>query len=114
MAVITALSELGKKGYLAFWSATIARYVLSLPPKKHVTVRRISEETWLLPDDIMNALKEMKVLDVKNGASVTLNKAKLRAWANEHRVNLKPPIKETGFVQWLSPRPDVDDEMMDE
>lgn len=112
--MVTALSELGKKGYLAFWSATIARYVLDLQPKKHITVRAISEETRLLPDDIISALKEMKVLDIKSGASVVLNKAKLRAWVNEHRVNLTPPVTETGFVEWLSPGPNEDDEMMEE
>lgn len=56
----------------------------------------------------------MKVLDIKGGGSVVLSKAKLRAWVNEHRVNLTPPIDETRFVEWLSPGPDGDDDMMEE
>ncbi|KAF1810901.1 hypothetical protein P152DRAFT_460192 [Eremomyces bilateralis CBS 781.70] len=94
------LSELGRKGYISFWSATIARLLLSQPVKKTLTVREIRDETYILPEDIMTTLKEMKVLDrrKKGQASLAINKAELRVWAEKMRVSMVPPIDPGAFI----------------
>jgi len=96
------LSELGKRGYLAFWSGTIARYIVSRPPKRTVTVKTIGEETYILPDDIITTLKEMDVLErrSKGGAEAVINKAKVRAWAAANSVSMMPPVDPDALVEY--------------
>lgn len=96
-----ALSELGRRGYLAFWSGTIARCLTSRPSKRTVTIRTISEETYILPDDIITTLKEMDVLErrSKGGADAVINKAKVRAWAAANGVSMVPPADPDALVE---------------
>ena len=97
MDAFPALSELGRKGYTAFWSTTIARYLLSQPAKRHVSVREISDETYIQHEDIVSALKEMHVLEQrKKGPAV--NKAKVREWAKINRVILDAPVDRDAFL----------------
>ncbi|EOD45984.1 moz sas family protein [Neofusicoccum parvum] len=108
-----ALSELGRRGYTAYWSATIARYILSVPMKRNVTLRDVSDATYILLEDIVATLKEMKVLEHRpnpNKKSNTapeevpvLNKAKVRRWALENGVALMPPVDALALtVEWTS------------
>ncbi|KAK7727434.1 SAS complex subunit [Botryosphaeria dothidea] len=107
------LSELGRRGYMAYWSATIARYILSVPMKRNVTLRGISDATYILLEDIIATLKEMKVLEhrpntnKKNNSSSeeipVLNKAKVRRWALENGVGLMPPVDASALtVEWTA------------
>lgn len=100
------LSELGRRGYLRFWSARVARSILAAPVKKVVTVKWISENAFMLPDDVTAALKEMNVLNVKRKVDGTavVNKAKVREWAkgNGVDVHLTPFVNADGFVDgWV-------------
>ena len=64
----TALSELGRRAYLAFWSATLARYITAnIPNDRRITVKEISEGTYILPDDVIATLKDMNVLERVGG-----------------------------------------------
>ncbi|KAF2088582.1 hypothetical protein K490DRAFT_55983 [Saccharata proteae CBS 121410] len=96
------LSELGRKGYTAYWSATIARFVLSAPTKKTVTLRSISEATYILLEDIVATLKEMGVLEhrKKGQAEAVINKTVVRAWAARNGVSMTPPVDSDAFIEW--------------
>ena len=91
----------GKRGYQSYWSHTIARFLLSAPPKKILTVRDIRDDTYIVQDDIITTLQAMQVLDQKKrgGADAVINKAKVRAWAEAHKVDPHPPVDIGGFVQ---------------
>ena len=101
LTVLTsALSELGLKGYILYWSGALSRYLLNLPSKKSITVRTISEDTFMQPEDIIMALKEMKVLDPgkKADADVVVNKAKVRQWLESNQAHAAEPVDTRGFV----------------
>ncbi|KAJ9649042.1 SAS complex subunit [Coniosporium tulheliwenetii] len=95
------LSELGRRGYLSFWSGIVARYFIAHPAKKSVTVREISDATYVLPEDIIATLKEMDVLEHrgKGGADAVVNKARVKAWAAMHKASLVPPVDVDAFVE---------------
>ena len=107
-----ALSDLGRRGYLSFWSATVARYMLASPARKTSTVKSISDETYILPDDIIAALKEMNVLNGKKRADGTaiVNKAKVREWAKVNGVDLEPVVDSDGFLEEWLPQNQEDEE----
>ncbi len=96
-----ALSDLGRLAYTHYWSATLARTLLTHPSKKTLTVLDLREETYIVPDDIIATLQTMDVLDhkKKGGAEVVINKAKVKAWAEKHRVDLKSwPVDPDAFT----------------
>ncbi|KAI9706895.1 MAG: hypothetical protein M1820_004674 [Bogoriella megaspora] len=94
------LSELGLKGYMQYWSALLSRYLASCPAKKSITVRSISEDTYMQSEDITLTLKEMGILDSsrKPGDGMVLNKAKVRAWMETNKVSSKAPVDPDAFV----------------
>lgn len=97
----TALSDLGRLAYVHYWSATLARTILSCPSKKNLTALDLREKTYIVPDDIIATLQDMQVLDHKKrgGAEAVINKAKVRAWAESHMVDLKTlPVDPDAFV----------------
>ncbi|TKA81223.1 hypothetical protein B0A49_00493 [Cryomyces minteri] len=102
-----ALSEPGRLAYLSFWSAALARHILSHPSqlsKKPLTVRALSEATWILPDDIIAALKAMGVVEARRKADgrpdkrVVIDRAKVRAWAAANRVGMAGPVDREALV----------------
>ncbi|KAH0543290.1 hypothetical protein FGG08_002353 [Glutinoglossum americanum] len=96
------LSDLGRKGYLSFWCTTVARYILSAPAKKTFTVEAISESTYLLPEDVVIALKEMNVLSLKKrvDGTVLASKAKVREWAITNDIDLNPAVDPDALVDY--------------
>lgn len=96
------LSELGRRAYLAYWAGEIVRFVLSRPSKRTITVEGISEQTYVLPEDIIMTLKEMGVTEQrkmgKNGMGVVINKARVRVWAEANKVAVTPPVDATAFI----------------
>ncbi|KAL5114412.1 SAS complex subunit [Pleosporales sp. CAS-2024a] len=95
------LSDLGHLAYEHYWSVSLARAILSWPSKKAVTVVDLREKTYIVPDDIIATLQTMDVLEhrKKGGAEAVINKAKVRAWAETHGVNLKNiPVDPDAFV----------------
>jgi histone acetyltransferase HTATIP len=99
--MITALSDLGRLAYQHYWSATLARAILSSPSKKTLTALDLREKTYIVPDDIIATLQAMDVLEhrKKGGAEAVINKTKVKAWAESHSVNLKSsPVDPEAFV----------------
>ena len=125
------LSELGRKGYVTYWSGEVYRYLTALPVGAKLTMEEVSDATYILPEDVVAALREMDVLEMDavelNGVdadgteaegSVTsasdvrkvvcktmvLDVSKLKAWAESNRISTDPVIDVDAFVK------DEDDE----
>jgi len=94
------LSELGRRAYIHFWAGTIARYIVATPAKKAITVKDISDDTYIITDDIITALKEMQILQhqKKGGKKAIINKAGVMAWAEARRVSLESPVDKDAFM----------------
>lgn len=122
-----ALSDLGRLGYQAFWASTLARTILAACPAEDstsptsapsFTVNFLSEETFILPEDIVATLQAMQVLDRRRsrgsgvGAEqVAVNKERVRRWAAENRSRLEDPVEGGAFVNIeVEDEDDEDDE----
>lgn len=94
------LSAMGMKGYLWFWSGEVARCILGMPGKRIVGVKEVSDATWILPEDVVGALKEMNVVETRKTASgnVVVSKGKVKAWVEKHGVSIVPLIDIEAFV----------------
>lgn len=115
------LSALGRKGYIAFWSAEVARYVLQSPLKKTVSVKELSDATYILPEDLVAALKEMEVFEKRKtpSGSLVVHKSKVKAWAEKFKVSPVPLVDEQAFVTphlegWGEDDDEVDEDAMEE
>ncbi|KAI9840546.1 MAG: hypothetical protein M1838_004010 [Thelocarpon superellum] len=77
-------------------------------PRTTTTVKDISEETYILQDDVMAALKEMNVLNAKKRAdgSAIINQGAVRDWARSTGADLGPVVEMDGFVDELLPVPE--------
>lgn len=95
------LSTPGRKGYMAYWSSEICRFVLKSAGKRTVSVKTISEETWISQEDIVAALREMDVCEGRKtaGGSLVVNKSRVRLWAERHGVRLEPVVDLEAFVE---------------
>lgn len=102
------LSELGRKGYMQFWQARVARTVLGLKAKSTLSVAQIAENCWMLPEDVVAAFREMGVLGPKKRADggVVISKARVREWIIKNGVDLSPPVSEEGFLEVWEPAED--------
>ena len=61
----------------------------------------LREKTYIVPEDIIATLQAMDVLEQKKkgGADAVINKARVRAWADRHKVDLKAiPVDPDAFV----------------
>lgn len=149
------LSSMGRKSYLRFWSERIARFFMGQTEdadqhkvfetsrkrktglaKEEMTIKEIGDRTGMLAEDVVAALDDMGVCDVKipkrkkktsedaNGvqvpdpeecdlATMTISRARVLKWSEEHRVDLIPPVREEGFLgEWALS--DVDNDGEDE
>ena len=72
-----------------------------MPLKKTVTIGEISDETYILQEDIVAALKEMDVGEKRKtpSGSVVVNRSKIKAWAERHGVSPKPLIDVDAFIE---------------
>ena len=94
------LSELGRKGYMQFWEARIARTVLGMKGKKTMTINELAKECWVLSEDILAALKKMGVLGIqRKDRSVGISKKAIREWIARTGVDLTPPVCAEGFLE---------------
>ena len=96
-----ALSNLGRKAYLAYWSTAVARSVLSSTAKQ-ISVRQLVDDTWILPEDVIAALKEMDVVEEHHHAKhhrVTVDRARLKTWIRENQATIEPLVTSDGFVE---------------
>ncbi len=94
------LSALGRKGYIAFWCGQVVRCILNAPLKRAMTIKDISDVTWILQEDVVAALKEMDVVERRKTATgnIVVNKSKVRAWAERNGVSEQPLIDSEAFV----------------
>lgn len=95
------LSLKGRLAYLAYWQAEVCRYVLGGAGKRTVSVKTISEATWILPEDVVAAVREMDVVEGRKTASgsVVVGKSRVRQWAERHKVRLEPVVDVYAFVE---------------
>jgi hypothetical protein len=118
------ISDLGRRGYLMFWSSEIARYILSLKDtdrkkgKGMVTLDQISKDTWICADDCLAALRDMGVaVSAGRGKGevqrVRVDKENIRQWAKENGVGLGAVTDSAGFLEGYGYRDTVDEEMGD-
>jgi hypothetical protein len=79
----------------------VARFIIEAPGKKTVSVKTISDGTWIMPEDVVAALKEMGCSEARKTASGSLvvNKGRVREWADKHRVRLVPVVDVDAFVE---------------
>lgn len=102
------LSELGRRGYLRFWEARVARAILGLKVKRTLSVGEIAKVCWVLPEDVVVTLKDMGVLTASkraDGAAV-ISKARLRECILKRGLDLTPPVSEEGFLDERVPGPE--------
>ncbi|KAK4613250.1 Histone acetyltransferase KAT8 [Fulvia fulva] len=95
------LSALGRKSYVRFWCGEAARCILGGGSKRTLSVKEISEETWIMPEDVVLALKEMDVLETRKTASgsIVVNKGRVREWVEKNKISLEPVVEADGFVE---------------
>ena len=93
------LSELGRKSYLRFWQARVAREVLGTRNKSSMEVRDLANRCSMIVDDVVAALKEMEVCEVrKKNDGLSISKSKVREWAATSGFDLSSPVEEESFV----------------
>ncbi|KAI9889372.1 MAG: hypothetical protein M1814_005541 [Vezdaea aestivalis] len=108
------LSKLGRRSYMSFWSIQVARAILLAPLRKTLTIRSISKQTYILPEDVAAALQEMDVLRPQTGAgsgagrrrndgALHVSKARVRAWVEQHEVQLGSVVDPNAFVEGWAP-----------
>lgn len=90
------LSALGRKGYMQFWQARVARCVLGCK-KGGVSVRVLAERCWVLPEDVVGAVREMGVVGRRRGGGAVVSKKNVREWVERVGVDLREPVCEEGF-----------------
>ncbi|KAF2687802.1 hypothetical protein K458DRAFT_294644 [Lentithecium fluviatile CBS 122367] len=94
------LSDLGRLAYTHYWSRTLARTILAIPPKSTITIADLRDETYITVEDIIVTLQGMHVIEHKKraGADTVVNKASVRAWAERGKVDLKDIIDTEAFI----------------
>jgi len=100
------LSELGRKGYMQFWIARVAKAVMELKNKSSLSVTELAERCSMLPEDIIATLKDMAVLAGRKRAdgSVVVSKARVRDFVMRTGIGLTPPIDAEGFLEDFTPQ----------
>ena len=94
------LSELGRRGYLRFWQARIAREVLATKKKTWTSVEELAKTCWMETGDCLMTLKEMEsVCERRKDGSVAVSQKRLRDWVQKNRISLDDPIDEEGFLE---------------
>ncbi|KAK5115731.1 hypothetical protein LTR62_000820 [Meristemomyces frigidus] len=95
------LSQLGRKGYLNYWCGEVSRCLMKAPLKRTMTVKEISEATYIQLEDVVAALKEMDVLEQRKtgGGSIVVDKSKLRAWIERFEVEREALVDKDAFVE---------------
>ena len=99
---MTALSSLGRKAYLAYWSASICRTILSNPSVRSWDINQIVQDTWIAPEDVVMALGETALIEPNKAAdgSVVLVRGKIETWVRAHETAAATPaINRSAFTQ---------------
>lgn len=121
------ISDLGKKGYLQYWTREIARFLLAVKLKEKdvhkgmiISLDEVSKATWIALDDCVFALREMGVITTLQnkgsvgGVKVRVDKEAIRKWAEQKSITLEPIIASNGFLEvFASRRPPLSDDIED-
>lgn len=93
------LSELGRRSYLRFWEARVAKELLASRNKSSLTIDELALRCWMLPDDVLAAVQQMGILEARKKADgVNVCKEKLREWMKVRNVPLHDPVDEECFI----------------
>ncbi|KAG8529335.1 uncharacterized protein KY384_005971 [Bacidia gigantensis] len=93
------LSELGKRGYMQFWEARIARTILGMKGRSSIIVSDVAKEAWVLTEDVIASLNRMGVLGAKRkDGSLAVSKKNVKEWAARTNADLRSPISEDAFM----------------
>lgn len=93
------LSELGRKSYLRFWQARVAREVLRTRSKSSLELAELAGRCAMVVEDAVAALKEMGVCEVMSKTDrVGVSKVRVREWAAKSGLDLSEPVEEKCFV----------------
>ncbi|RMD42302.1 hypothetical protein DV735_g2830, partial [Chaetothyriales sp. CBS 134920] len=147
------LSAMGRRSYLRFWSERVARFFMSESAdadqhkvfetgrkprsgyaKEEMSIKEVGDRTGMLPEDVIAALNEMGVCEVKtpkrkkrtsnpepNGtsppeeeesspASIVISRSRVLDWAQAHSVDIVSAVKEEGFLgEWAMSEGEGDD-----
>lgn len=115
------ISDLGKMGYIKYWSSEVARYLLDVEADRKnkgvVSLDDISTGTWICVEDCLAALKHMNIA-VAAGVGkgevqrVRIDKERLREWTKTTKTSLEPILDPEGFLPGYGYREEsVDDDM---
>lgn len=152
------LSSMGRRSYTRFWEERIARYILGITEdadqrrafegpaarrvkggirREEVSLKELGDRMGMLPEDVVCALSEMGVTEVRHGkkkkkagemvngngpaedesemAMMAISRKKVLAWAEANNVDVLPNVKEEGFLgEWALSDADADDESVEE
>ncbi|PNS20730.1 hypothetical protein CAC42_2975 [Sphaceloma murrayae] len=103
------LSSLGRKGYLAYWSASIARSILATSAKK-VSVQDLVRDTCIAPEDVISTLDAMGIIEPspKAPAEVVVgSRDKIEEWVQRNKVSMRPVVQREAFTNLQDHRPGV-------
>lgn len=98
----TALSEPGRKSYEAFWIRAIARVILG-SKSGDITVRELCDTTYITHEDISATLAKLAALERRGDGSFAVNKRAVRSWLASHRIDVRPTLDPSGYLDAPSP-----------
>ena len=109
------LSELGRKSYEKFWAQRVAREIITGTGKRArvMGVRELGHRCWMLPEDVLVALKVMGVRDRaerSTDGSVVLRREEVRNWVRRTGIDMESPVKDDEFYIWESEEDPEEDE----
>ena len=92
------LSDLGMRGYLKFWSAEIARWLLNDAHGGKTSLDEISQGTWTLKEDCLEALRYMGMLGKPGQADARIDLQTVREWVEKTHTSLLPTVDKDGWL----------------
>lgn len=72
------------------------------PNRKQLSVKDVSDATWILQEDVVAALREMDVVERRKtaGGNIVVNKGRVREWVQRNGVSEVPLIDLEAFVEY--------------
>lgn len=84
---------------MAYWSANIARVILSSTAKK-ISIDELVKSTWISPEDVMSTLEAMGVVKGSPKAPVeaVVIRDEVETWTSQNRINMNPVVDAGAFT----------------
>ncbi|XP_053392728.1 histone acetyltransferase KAT6B-like isoform X5 [Mercenaria mercenaria] len=93
------LSDLGKVSYQAYWRSVIVEYIANCPEETSITIKGISRQTGMCPQDITQTLHQLNMIIYQNEKVVIMVNRQL---VNDHMEKLQ-----SGKMKRLQLNPDA-------